>query len=159
MRLWPEKTLTRRSGRWIMNSKHGHAGRGNLSPEYNCWRNMMQRCYRPYRPGFHRYGGRGIKVCDRWHSFENFFEDMGLRPEPGMYIDRIDNDGDYDPLNCRWVTPKQSAANRTWNGQKKIKEEQIYMIRRLMAGGMSQREIAAAFGVCQATVWKICKSS
>lgn len=82
---------------------------------FSRWQGMKNRCYWKNGPSYHRYGGRGIKVCERWlNSFYNFLEDMG-EPPPNSYLDRINNDGDYEPSNCRWVSPKESANNRSPN--------------------------------------------
>ena len=81
------------------------------SPEYHAWHDILQRCKNPDCKSFPDYGGRGIKVCKRWNSFENFYEDMRDRPE-GKSIDRINNNGDYEPGNCKWSTPHEQMMNR-----------------------------------------------
>ena len=89
------------------NRKHGLHG----TPTYRSWRAMKSRCSNPNRHDRHIYLARGIKVCDRWLRFENFLADMGERPD-GTSLDRIDNDGHYEPGNCRWATPKEQRANQ-----------------------------------------------
>jgi hypothetical protein len=85
--------------------KHGYS----RTMGYVRWASMRARCNNSKT--LNRYGGRGIRVCDRWASYENFLADMGV-PDAGMQLDRIDNDGDYEPGNCRWVTAKENARNR-----------------------------------------------
>ncbi|MGO1759632.1 MAG: hypothetical protein ACTHY0_07965 [Mammaliicoccus vitulinus] len=80
---------------------------------YNRWKSMKSRCNNPNHSHYNHYGARGVKVCDRWAtSFENFYKDMGEPPTEKHQIDRIDNDGNYEPNNCRWVTPTQNINNQ-----------------------------------------------
>lgn len=81
------------------------------TPEYNSWVAMMRRCFNPHATGFEDYGGRGITVCEEWHSIAAWFADMGPRP-PGCSLDRIDPNGNYEPGNCRWADAKQQSQNR-----------------------------------------------
>jgi hypothetical protein len=88
---------------------HGLSNR----PEYNVWGAMIGRCHNQNDSGFEHYGGRGIEVCKRWReSFVNFYQDMGPRPGSDLEIDRINNDGNYEPSNCRWATASQNGRNR-----------------------------------------------
>lgn len=89
-------------------SRRGMGG----SPEYGAWRSMIDRCTNPDNDKFKNYGGRGIEVCERWKEFDNFLSDMEPRPSPQHSLDRTNNDGNYEPDNCRWATKKEQSNNR-----------------------------------------------
>lgn len=93
---------------------HGASRSGATWPEYKAWASIKSRCLNPNSHSFKGYGGRGVKVCDRWlgdDGFTNFIADMGRRPSRHHSIDRIDNDGDYEPRNCRWTTSSVQMSN------------------------------------------------
>lgn len=96
--------------------KHGFALAGKKHPLYTCWLNMKKRCYRVNSKEYPYYGGRGIKVCERWvFSFENFRDDMLPTWQRGLTLERLDNDKDYAFENCKWATrAEQSANRRSW---------------------------------------------
>lgn len=94
------------------NSTHGQSWGMKRSAEMTIHHNMMNRCYNSQSSRFSSYGARGIKVCERWHKFENFLEDMGHRPE-GLSLDRVDVNGDYSKENCKWATRAAQANNKT----------------------------------------------
>lgn len=97
-------------------TKHGAASRSGPTPEYRIWHGIVARCTRPSCNVYSRYGGSGIRICDRWRSdFAAFFADMGPRPSPRHSIDRIDGTGDYDPSNCRWATQTEQMRNTRTN--------------------------------------------
>lgn len=97
------------------NRRHGMSGH-HKTKEYRAWVNMRQRCTNPRRKDFPQYGGRGITVCDRWNqSFDAFLADMGCAPSPQHSLDRIDNNGAYEPCNCRWATDSEQRRNKRTN--------------------------------------------
>ncbi len=113
------------------------------SPAYRSWLAMRTRCTNPSRAVWKLYGGRGIKVCDRWNTFENFLADMGPRPK-GTSIDRIDSDGNYEPSNCRWATATTQARN---TAKTKLTELLVLEIRGRMEHGESRASVARRMGI------------
>lgn len=91
--------------------KHGYAGRRSRSNVYDVWNQMIQRCENKKNKWYKCYGARGISVCARWHKFENFMVDMGPRPD-GYSIERVDNDGNYEPKNCVWIPFNEQQKNQ-----------------------------------------------
>lgn len=94
-----------------MNKTHGLSA----TVEHAIWRGMLSRCYNQNRRAYPDYGGRGIVVCQRWHVFENFLADIGERPSPNHSIDRLNNDGNYEPANCVWATRPEQMRNTRSN--------------------------------------------
>lgn len=104
-------TCGKSAGCWRCRQVYPDGHGMSQSSEYSIWSGIHQRCSNPAFPGWSNYGGRGISVCERWTSFERFYEDMGPRPSPLHSIDREDNDGNYEPSNCRWATRKVQSRN------------------------------------------------
>lgn len=133
--------LTKR-GHYHYSCRHNHLSKphvklgatrkdSELHPTYKSWESMRYRCLNSNSPDYPGYGGRGITICRPWDSFENFLHDMGMRPE-GTSLGRINNDGNYEPSNCRWETPKQQQNNTSYN---------------VNVGGYSISELAAKTGL------------
>lgn len=133
--------------------KHGHSAGGRVSPTYKTWEDMLNRCLHHVD-----YAGRGITVCERWRAFKNFLEDMGERPK-GLTIERKDNDGNYEPGNCKWATYSEQNSNQRPRGIRtrrhancRLTDEQIQQI---MCDPRSGAEIGRELSVDRHTVNRI----
>lgn len=128
------------------------------SATYETWKRMLQRCRNENSPDFSLYGGRGVCVCKRWLSFDAFLSDMGERPE-NHTIDRLNSDGDYEPNNCRWATPRQQANNRRsnrclhYNGHRYTLSElsEVVGVKRATLA----RRLSLGFSVSEAAHWPL----
>lgn len=124
-----------------------------ITPEYRAWQHMKTRCYNFNAKNYDNYGGRGIEVCERWvDNFKNFLEDMGTRPD-GYSLDRIENDGDYEPGNCRWATRTQQNRNSrkvvcNYKMAQEIRE-------RYKTGKYTCRSLGAEYGISYGIVGSI----
>jgi hypothetical protein len=121
---------------------------------YASWYTMHSRCSDPRHDAWRWYGGRGIAVCERWSSIENFIADMGPRPD-GTSIDRIDSNGNYEPGNCRWATRDEQQLNRR---HIKCSHSMAQSIRQAYAYGLKQAKIAALYGLSPAKVSQIVRN-
>ncbi len=137
--------------------RHGHAA-GSRSRTYIAWRGMKQRCSNPNLKDWPRYGGRGIKVCERWQRFENFLADMGECPE-GLWLDRVDSNGNYEPGNVRWATFAEQVHNQRraageLHHSAKLTVDEVIAIRRLGCW-MTHRQLGRTFGVSHTDIGDI----
>lgn len=130
-------------------SKHGE----HQSPIYWAYRSMKARCNNKNNKSYHRYGGRGIQVCAEWSKYEAFASwSKSNGHAVGLTIDRIDNNGDYKPSNCRWVTQKENSQNTS---MVKLCQSDVHVIRSLYFGGWPQPELAKVFQVDSSTVSRV----
>ena len=140
-------TTKNNTGRFVVT--HGEGRPKTL--RYRAWTQMRSRCNDPNNPKWPRYGGRGITICKRWDRYEAFAEDMGPHPGKGWSIDRIDNNGAYEPTNCRWATQKTQQRNRT-NTKLSLLTATEIRSRAASKKFYGRKQLAEEFGVSEATI-------
>ena len=147
------RTKTCGKGIHLRAYKHGYSIKGKYSAEYAAWQAMKTRVNNPNYFSAHRYSKRGITYCERWKSFENFISDMGNKPSPELTLERRDNDGNYTPENCCWASQTEQNRNTC---QTKLTIKLARSIRsKYVRGVVTQQQLAADYGVTQATVSRI----
>ena len=129
------------------NLRHGHC-RGNKrkTSTYNAWCMMLARCRNPQNKSYDGYGGRGITICPQWLSFNNFLADMSPKP-PGLMLERIDNDGNYEPSNCKWATRLEQSNNRRNNTFIERDGRRLTLAQWARELGIKQHQVRRALGV------------
>lgn len=115
------------------------------------WKDMIIRCENPKSKFYHRYGGRGIIVCERWKTFGNFYDDMFQTYQKGLSIDRINNDGNYEPTNCRWISRSENSRNRITKRILLTNNQ----IKDIINSKKSQYILSKEYKVSPATIWRI----
>jgi hypothetical protein len=141
------------SGEKNPNFKNGYASTQGRPSFYNSWQNMKGRCIRKSHPKYERYGGRGIKIYEPWLGIDAFAEwALANGWEEGLSLDRIDNDGDYSPQNCRWITTSENSRKKSTT---KITLKQAEEIRKKLDRGEDEYDLAAEYGVVHGTIWFI----
>ncbi len=135
--------------------RSSQGGMTRRHPMWRRWQSMIERCHHASNKSYENYGGRGIRVCDRWRTFENFLIDMEHTYFTGASLERINNDGNYEPRNVKWATWKEQATNRRPKRREKITEGQISQIFELRDAGLSIPKISPRVGVSSAHIWRI----
>lgn len=138
---------------------HGDTVHGKIRPEFRAWVGAKTRCYDQKNPRYPHYGGRGIKVCDRWlgaNGYVNFLADMGRKPSRKHSLDRRNNDGNYEPDNCRWATKKVQAQNRRpGHAGRKLTDEQVARIKQGLKAGESGASLARMCQISESVIYQI----
>lgn len=140
----PQQYCSRSCGAARKNVRHGMS----YTPVHNAWCDMRKRCTDPGHHAWDLYGGRGIRVCERWDRFENFYEDMGDKPDKTYSLERIDGNGNYEPGNCKWATKTEQSRNR----RNVFTAEQDETLRTYLPQGYNFRQIGAMIGKTKTAV-------